>query len=232
MTTNDERLNEFSFNIGLKFNNSKLLEQVFIHRSFLNEHPKYYLDHNERLEFLGDAVLELIVTEYLYLNYQEPEGILTNWRSAIVKGEMLAKLASKINLEDYLKLSRGEQQNSGRARNLILANTFEALIGATYLDQGYEIAKKFVTKYLLVELKDIIEAGSYVDNKSKLQELIQDKEGFTPNYQVIEETGPDHSKEFNVGVFVNDKMLGKGVGSSKQRAEQEAAKQALEKIKL
>lgn len=216
--------------IDIKFNNDELFKRVFIHRSYLNEHKGYKGENNERLEFLGDAVLELVVTEYLYKNYPNPEGELTNWRSAIVKGEMLAKIAKKLDIGEFMQLSKGEEKAGGKAKNIILANTFEALIGAIYLDQGYDNAKKMINTQLLVELPNIIENKLFVDSKSQLQELVQEKNNVTPIYNVLKEIGPDHNKKFEIGVSVNDKMIGKGCGSSKQKAEQEAALDALDKL--
>lgn len=221
---------EFEKNIRIKFKNKELLQQVFVHRSYLNENPNFGLDHNERLEFLGDAVLELVVTEYLYLNYNNPEGELTNWRSALVKGQMLSQIATDLGLNNYLFLSRGEAQSQGKARQLILANTFEALIGAIYLDQGYRKCQQFIAKNLVIRLKRILDDELFKDAKSRLQELSQDVNAITPIYKVISESGPDHAKVFNVGVFIGeDKLLAEGTGNSKQEAEQDAAQKALEK---
>ncbi|MDO8513369.1 MAG: ribonuclease III [bacterium] len=225
----DKNFSNFEKKIGIKFKNSDLLCQVFVHRSFLNENPSFKLEHNERLEFLGDAVLELITTEYLYKNFPNPEGELTNWRSALVKGEMLAKVAGDLAMSDYLYLSRGEAKSGGKGRQIIMANALEALIGAIYLDQKMEKAKDFVNRYILGHLPEILELGLHVDAKSRLQELVQEREGFTPNYRVIGESGPDHDKRFIVGVFVNDRMIGEGAGASKQAAEQVAASKALER---
>lgn len=224
---NDD-LKSFSNKINIKFNNIDLLKQVFVHRSYLNENPSFGLDHNERLEFLGDAVLELIVTEFLYKNYSNPEGELTNWRSALVKGEKLSEVAGKLGMNDYLYLSRGEAQSTGKSRQLILANAFEALIGAIYLDKGYKQTQEFINKELLIYLSEILEKKLYKDAKSSLQELAQDQLGITPNYEVLEESGPDHAKNFVIGVYIGDKMIGKGSGMSKQQSEQAAAKNALE----
>lgn len=221
-------LKELEEKIGINFNNKSLLETAFIHRSYINEH-RSIKEHNERLEFLGDAVLELIVTEFLYANYENPEGDLTNWRSALVKTESISEAAKKLGYEKYLKMSRGESKSSGRARQLILANSFEAVIGAIYLDQGYEVAKKFIQEKLIINLPEIINNKLYVDPKSNFQELAQDKEGITPRYEVISEEGPDHDKKFTVVVKLGDKVWGKGVGSSKQLAQQEAARKAVEK---
>jgi len=213
--------------LRIKFSDQALLEQVFIHRSYLNEAAKADLEHNERLEFLGDAVLELIVTEYLYKNFDNTEGELTNWRSSIVRGEVLAKVAGELGLGEFLRLSRGEEKSGGRERSLILANTFEALVGAIYLDKGYDITQTFVSQHLISLLPEIIEKQLHIDPKSKLQELAQEKLSRTPEYKVLEESGPDHAKVFIIGVYAGGKLLAKGSGSSKQRAEQSAAAEAL-----
>jgi ribonuclease-3 len=213
--------------LGGEFNNLELLITAFTHRSYLNEHKKTVKAHNERLEFLGDAVLELVVTEFLYGNYSEPEGILTNWRSSLVRTESISAAGEKLGFNDYLRLSRGEKRGSDRAREQILANCFEAVLGAIYLDKGYEVAKKFVTDNLLVTFDKILETGSWMDPKSRLQELAQSADGATPQYRVLEEEGPDHEKTFTVGVFVDDALKGKGNGPSKQYAQQRAAEAAL-----
>lgn len=223
-------LNVFEKNINVKFHNQELLKQVFVHRSYLNENPKFKLENNERLEFLGDAVLELIVTEYLYKNYKNPEGELTNWRSALVKGQMLSKIAENISINDYLYLSRGEEKSTGKARQIILANAFEALIGAVYLDHDYDTAKKFVSDVLIKYLSEILEKELYKDAKSRLQELSQEINAITPVYNVVSESGPDHAKIFKIGVFIGEKLFGEGSGDSKQEAEQKAAEAALEKV--
>jgi len=215
--------------VNINFNNKDLLEQAFVHRSYLNENPKFPLSDSERLEFLGDAVLELVVTEYLFLNYPNPEGDLTNWRSALVRGQTLSEIASNLEFDNYLYLSRGEAKGNGRARQLILANNFEAFIGAIYLDQGMDVAKNFIEKYIIVRLKKILEEELHIDPKSKFQEIAQEKTGITPIYKLIKEEGPDHEKKFTIGVFVGDKMYGKGVGFSKQAAEIQAAEKALSK---
>ncbi|MCD6177812.1 ribonuclease III [bacterium] len=214
--------------LNLTFNNQDLLIQAFVHRSYLNEHPDFHLGHNERLEFLGDAVLELVVTEYLYENYPDKtEGELTNWRAALVNSHQLAQVAKELGLEEFLLLSKGEEKDNSKARLYILANNFEALIGAIYLDLGYDASKKFIKKHLIKELPRIIEKGLYKDPKSRLQEESQERLGITPTYKVLEEWGPDHAKHFIVGVFLNDQLIAKGQGSSKQEAEIEAAKKAL-----
>ena len=227
MERNNQQLQELEKRIGIKFKDEKLLKQVFIHRSFLNENVGTDLDHNERLEFLGDAVLELIVTDHLFKNYPNPEGELTNWRSALVKGAMLSKVATNLKIGELLYLSKGEEKTGGKSRSLILANTFEALIGAIYLDLGFEATKKFIDKYLIVNLPTILEDQSYIDPKSKLQELSQAKENITPIYKVLKEFGPDHNKSFTVGVSMGENLIGQGSGSSKQKAEQAAASDAL-----
>ena len=218
---------EFEQSIGVQFRDKSLLEQVFIHRSYLNEHKSLNLEHNERLEFLGDAVLELAVTKYLYENYDKPEGDLTNWRSALVKGESLSVEAKRIGLDLFLKTSRGEAKNMGKARDILLANAFEALIGAIYLDQDFDEAYNFVLKNIIYKLEDILENGSYFDAKSRFQEMSQDKFGITPSYEVISEVGPDHNKIFTVAAYLNEKKVGQGEGSSKQKAQTDAAQSAL-----
>ncbi len=206
-----------------------LLQKAFTHRSYLNEHKKTIAEHNERLEFLGDAVLELVVTEYLFLNYNEAEGILTNWRSSLVRTESIGSIAKKLGFENYLRLSKGEKRGSQRARDQILANCFEAVIGAIYLDQGYSVVQKFIQDNLIVTLNNILSTGSWVDPKSKLQEVVQSQELATPFYKVVSETGPDHEKTFTVAVFADNKIIGQGIGPSKQLAQQQAAIDALEK---
>jgi ribonuclease-3 len=223
-------LEEFQTNIGVKFTDLTLLDRAFIHRSYLNEHPKAGLEHNERLEFLGDAVLELVVTDFLYRNYENPEGDLTNWRSALVKTESLAAVAEKLQLAQYFKLSRGESKGNARSHALISANSVEALIGAIYLDQGYEPAMNFITEHIVSRLPEILKDGTWMDPKSKFQETSQEQFGLTPGYKVIEESGPDHDKVFTIGVYVGDKLYGKGSGSSKQAAQQAAAAKALDKL--
>lgn len=219
----------FEKKLDLKFKNKDLLTQAFVHRSYLNENPGFNLDQNERLEFLGDAVLELIVTEELYKRYPEKsEGELTNWRASLVNAKMLTSVAEELNFNDFLLLSKGEMKELGKARQYILANTFEALIGSIYLDSGYEPAEKFIKKYLIVKLSDIIKNGSYRDAKSQFQEEAQDRVSITPVYKVIKEWGPDHQKNFTVGVFLAEELVANGEGSSKQEAEESAAKQGLE----
>jgi len=214
--------------LNLTFKNKDFLIQAFVHRSYLNENPDFYLPHNERLEFLGDAVLELIVTQYLYQKYpKKSEGELTNWRAALVNAKQLSEIAKDLDFNDFLLLSRGEAKELGKARMYILANTFEAFIGGLYLDQGYESCKKFIEKHLIKELPHIIEAGLFKDAKSRFQEEAQERVGITPIYKVLEEWGPDHAKHFIIGVFLGENLVAKGEGSSKQEAEEEAAKEAL-----
>lgn len=215
--------------LGVTFNDVSLLVLAFTHRSYVNEHRKTVTEHNERLEFLGDAVLELVVTEFLYNNYSEPEGILTNWRSSLVRTESISAAGHRSDFEPLLLLSRGEKRGSERARAQILANTYEAVIGALYLDQGYEAAKQFIAKSLLPTFDEILESGSWMDAKSHLQEKAQAVDNATPVYKVIEEEGPDHDKIFTVGVYVGDKLMGRGSGPSKQIGQQEAASEALQK---
>jgi ribonuclease-3 len=217
--------------LGVTFVNIELLLQAFTHRSYLNEHKKTVKQHNERLEFLGDAVLELVTTEFLYNNYTEQEGILTNWRSSLVRTESISAAAARLDFESMLRLSKGERRGTDRARAQILANTYEAVIGAIYLDQGYEASRDFIQKSLLVTFEEILATGSWMDSKSHLQELVQSLEGQTPSYRVMSEEGPDHDKTFNIGVFVNGKLLGQGSGASKQIGQQKAADMALKKLK-
>ncbi len=211
------------------FNDPRLFLTAFTHRSYLNEHRKSAFEHNERLEFLGDAVLELVVTEYLYANFDQPEGVLTNWRAALVRTESIGAAAQRLGFADYLRLSRGEKRGSDRARDQILANTFEAVIGAIHLDQGYDAAAKFIDANILSTLEQILKTGSWLDAKTRLQEYIQSEEGVTPQYKVMEEDGPDHDKVFVVGVYTDGKLRGKGSGHSKQSAQQSAAEDALSK---
>ena len=227
-----QNLNNFEKKIEIDFKDKKILQQVFIHRSFLNENPEKHLNHNERLEFLGDAVLEFIVTEYLYQNYPDPEGELTSWRSALVKGRTLSDLAKDLDMNEYLLLSRGEAKSEGRAREFILANAYEALIGAIYLDQGMDKTTQFVNNHLIKLLPEIIKKGLHRDPKSYLQEIFQAKEKTTPIYKVIKEIGPDHNKEFIIGVFIGNRLLGEGKGNSKQLAQRAAASAVLSKLKL
>lgn len=214
--------------IRIKFKNPVLLEMVFVHKSYINENKTEVKEDNERLEFLGDAVLELVTTEFLFESFPDAqEGQLTSFRSALVKGNHLSEVARQLELGEYLLLSHGEEKSGGREKNYILANVLEALIGAIYLDRGFITAHKFISKFILIKLGDILKKGLHIDAKSKLQEIYQDKMGITPIYSVLSENGPDHNKNFEVGVYVGEKLIGKGTGSSKQKAEQDAAVQAL-----
>jgi ribonuclease-3 len=225
--TPEENIEPVEKSLGVVFSNKDILLRALAHRSYLNENPDFTLDHNERLEFLGDAVLELIVTDYLYRTYPLPEGEMTNLRSAVVRGEMLSKIAQEMGIEGHLLLSKGEERDHGKARQYILANAVEAVIGAIYEDQGYDAAKTVVDKFIISKLPEVIEKGLHIDTKSKFQELSQEKFRITPAYKVLSETGLDHQKEFTVGVFLHDKKMGEGHGSSKQEAQQQAAAAAL-----
>jgi ribonuclease III len=215
--------------LGGEFGDISLLVTALTHRSYVNEHRSTVKEHNERLEFLGDAVLELVVTEFLYKNHSEPEGILTNWRSSLVRTESIGAAAARLGFEPLLRLSRGEKHGTERARAQILANSFEAVTGALYLDKGYEAAKVFITENILSTFDEILKTGSWMDPKSHLQEVVQSQGGSTPQYRVISEEGPDHDKTFTVGVFVDETMQGQGEGPSKQAAQVAAASAALKK---
>ncbi len=219
----------FEKEIGVSFIDAALLRQAFTHRSYLNEHRSEGGGHNERLEFLGDAVLELVSTHFLYEKYPDkPEGDLTAFRASLVNAITLSEVASALGMNDYLLLSRGEAKDNGRARQMLLANAFEALIGAIYLDQGYDAAKVFIENNLFPKIDEIVKKRLWQDPKSTLQEKIQEAEGSTPHYTVLKETGPDHDKHFTVGVYAKDMLLAQGDGKSKQEAEQTAARAALE----
>ncbi len=207
----------------------ELLDRVFIHRSYVNEHRKKGIRSNERLEFLGDAVLELVTTEYLFRNFDNPEGDLTNWRSALVKKPTLSAVATSLGLGKYLKLSHGEDKSGGREKDYLLANTVEALIGYIYLVGGYAKAELFIHKAIIIKLQEILENNLHIDAKSHFQESAQEKLGITPNYKVLKEEGPDHLKTFTMGVYLDDELIGEGKGNSKQEAEQSAARDGLEK---
>jgi ribonuclease-3 len=227
MTVNEQKLSILEDTIGIKFKNRDLLRQAFIHRSYLNENREKGLEHNERMEFLGDAVLELAVTEHLFEHYQKPEGVLTSWRSAIVRGRSLSDEAKKLKIDELLLTSRGEARNVGKAKDLLLANAFEALIGAIYIEHGYKKAFWFIERFLIYKLLSVIENGENIDPKGRFQELAQDKFSITPTYFVLEESGPDHNKEFVVSANLGDKEISRGNGSSKQSAQIAAAKAAL-----
>lgn len=213
--------------LGIEYNNIQLLITALTHRSYVNEHKKSVTEHNERLEFLGDAVLELVVTDYLFNNFTEAEGILTSWRASLVRTESIGEAGQVLGYESLIRMSKGEKHGSTRARMQIVANAFEATVGSIYLDQGYEAASTFIHKYIITKLPTILDTGTWRDPKSHLQEVSQQTDGATPVYRVITEEGPDHDKVFTLGAYVKDKMMGKGVGPSKQSAQQEAAKAAL-----
>lgn len=223
-------LTKLEKDLGFKFKNKELLRQAMVHRSYLNEHPDFACGHNERLEFLGDAVLEIVITEYLFLNYPEtPEGDLTNWRASLVNSKMLYIIATELELENYLYLSRGEAKDKNKkSRHYILANAVEALIGAIYLDQSLVEAKEFILKLIAVKLPEILKTQAYLDPKSCFQEKSQDKRGVTPHYEILAEEGPDHAKIFTVGLYLGDDLITKGLGSSKQEAQVNAAAKGLE----
>lgn len=214
------------------FKNLNLLKQAMVHRSYLNEHPGFKVGHNERLEFLGDAVLEIIVTEYLFLNFKDvPEGDLTNWRASLVNSKMLYEVAQELKIEDYLYLSKGEAKDKNKkSRQFILANAVESIIGAIYLDQGLSVAKKFVLKNIISKLDIILKNQLYLDPKSRFQEKAQEEKGITPQYQILEESGPDHAKTFKVGLYLGDEMITTGTGSSKQEAQISAAEAGLRQL--
>ena len=227
----DKNFHKIEDTIGIEFKNKDILVQALVHRSFLNENREFPLAQNERLEFLGDAVLELSVTQYLFNNYLNPEGELTNWRAALVNGTMCATVARDIGLEDYLFLSRGESKdNNTKARDYILANALEALIGAIYFDQGWEMSDQFITRFVITKLPEVLELGLWMDSKSRFQEAAQEIVGITPTYRVTNEEGPDHEKEFTIAVYLNKEKVAEGKGTSKQEAQTDAADVAL-KIK-
>lgn len=215
--------------LGVDIRQVEFFQTAFTHRSYLNEHRNYPLDHNERLEFLGDAVLELVVTEYLFHHYPNPEGELTSWRAALVNGEMLARVGAEIGIEPFLMMSRGESKDTGRSRQYLVANAMEAIIGALYLDQGYDAAREFILRVIVSHLPEVFEQKLYADPKSEFQEQAQTRLGMTPSYRVLSESGPDHDKCFTAGAYIGDDLVAEGTGSSKQEAQREAAKNALKK---
>ena len=223
MSTNE--LKKLQKRIGVIFDNEDLLRQALVHRSYLNEHPEFVSGHNERLEFLGDAVLEIVVTEHLYLNFENTsEGDLTNWRASLVNAKMLYEIAREIGLEDCLYLSKGEARDKNKkSRQFILANAVEAVIGAIYLDHGLPAAKRFILENVVVKLGDILKNRTYLDPKSLFQEKAQELKGVTPHYQILDESGPDHAKVFTVGLYVGEEQVAIGKGSSKQEAQVDAA---------
>ncbi len=226
-------ISKFEKQIGIKFKNRDLLLQAVVHRSYINEHPSFKLGHNERLEFLGDAVLEIVVTEYLFNHFPNtPEGELTNWRASLVNSKMLAKVANEIKLENFIYLSKGEAKDkNSKARQYIIANAVEALIGAIYLDQGIRPATKFIKQNMLSKLDNILANELYLDPKSKFQEKAQEITGITPHYKVLSEKGPDHEKIFEVGLYLNEELIAKAKGSSKQEAQVKAAANGIKKKK-
>ena len=222
------KFSDFEKDTKIVFKNKNLLKQAFIHRSYINENPGSNFSHNERLEFLGDAVLELIVTDFLYKKYPDyTEGELTAIRSALVNAIIISEIALKIGMNDYLLLSKGEAKDRGKARQYILANTYEAYIGAVYLDQGYDVARKFITSTILLRVEEIVSKKLWRDAKSLVQEKAQEFVGVTPVYKVLHESGPDHDKHFTVGILFGPSLVAEGKGKSKQEAEQKAAEMAL-----
>jgi ribonuclease-3 len=220
--------NKIEEKIEVKFKDQNLLIQAFTHRSFLNENKDKGLKHNERLEFLGDAVLELVTTDYLFRAFPDRhEGDLTSFRAALVNTQSISDAATKLGFDEYLRLSKGESKDTGRARSYILANTFESVIGAIYLDQGYKAAEKFISDNLIPMIDQIITEGTWIDAKSKLQEIVQEKHSVTPSYETVKEEGPDHDKIFTVAVYYGDKEIDQGTGKSKQEAEQDVARKIL-----
>ncbi len=216
--------------LGFSFNNIDLLVTALTHRSYVNEHKTAH-EHNERLEFLGDAVLELVSSDFLYRNYNEPEGIMTALRAALVRTESIGAAGKELGYEPLVRLSRGEKQGSERAHEVILADCFEAVIGAIYLDQGYDAAKEFISKHILVKIDEILEEGSWRDPKSYVQELAQKIDGITPVYKTLKEEGPDHDKKFTVGIYVGNDLKGTGTGHSKQEAQTAAAREGVKKYR-
>lgn len=227
MTSDPSKLESI---ISYQFKNRNLLREALTHRSYLNENPNWDVPHNERLEFLGDAVAELSVSEYLFKNYPDKsEGELTSYRAALVNYQFMSKIASAINLDRFIMLSRGEAKDTSKAKEVIVANALEALMGAIYLDGGYGAADSFTRKFITVHLDEIIEKKLYKDAKSLLQEIVQEKLKVTPSYRLLEEKGPDHKKIFRMGAYFGEQLIAEGEGDSKQEAELEAAKHALEK---
>ncbi len=219
--------------LGVNFNDENLLKQALVHRSYLNENPDFAVGHNERLEFLGDAVLEIVVTEYLYLNFTDrPEGDLTSWRASLVNSKMLYEVTPSLGVEDFLYLSKGEARDKDKkSRHFILADALEAIIGAIYLDQGMEVAKDFILKNIVCQLNKVLENQTFLDPKSHFQEKAQEIEGITPHYEILKEEGPDHDKTFTVGLYLNEKLICEGLGSSKQEAQVVAATNGIKKLK-
>jgi ribonuclease-3 len=226
----EEKISELENILGAHFKDKTLLKSALTHKSYLNEHPECFWPHNERLEFLGDAVLELVISEYIFKNIKKSEGEMTSIRAAIVRAESLSEVANNLGLEKFLYLSKGEESDTGRAKKYILANALEAIIGAIFIDQGIEIAKKFIEEKIILPFKDVLNSKEIKDPKTKFQELSQEKFSITPSYKVLEEWGPEHKKNFLVGAYLKDKLVSKGQGFSKQEAEENAAKIALKKL--
>lgn len=232
VSSSERELTNLGKKIGVIFKNADLLKEALTHRSYINENSSWPVSHNERLEYLGDAVLELVVTEYLFKKYQNrQEGELTSFRAALVNYQMLSRVAREIKLGDFIYLSRGESKDAGRAREVILANAFEALVGAIYLDLGYSKVSDFILRFVIPHLDEVIENKLYRDSKSLLQEIVQEKLKITPIYRVLHESGPDHNKKFVVGVFFSEEFVAEGIGASKQEAESSAARTALKTLK-
>ncbi len=225
----EEDLKKLQALLSVQFNDVRVLLSAITHRSYLNEHREATQEHNERLEFLGDAVLELVVTDFLFNKYlDKPEGELTAVRAALVNTVSLSESSTKLGINDYLLMSKGEAKDTGRARNYILANAFEALIGALYIDQGYEAAKDFIAKHLFSKTEKIVDKQLWQDPKSRFQELAQEQTNITPTYETLGQVGPDHDRVFTVGVFLGKEKVAEGQGRAKQEAEQEAALKAME----
>lgn len=220
-------LEQLQSQLTIEIKNPALFHEALTHRSYLNEHKGYRYPHNERLEFLGDAVLELAVTRYLFDHFQNPEGELTSFRAALVNGDMLGKIGQELGLQDFLLMSRGEAKDTGRARGYLIANAMESIIGALYLDQGYEAAQAFIARHIMTRLNSVLTEGLYTDPKSRFQELAQEHTGLTPSYRVLKEWGPDHDRHFVAGVFLDDVLVAEGEGASKQEAQRAAAKAGL-----
>lgn len=220
-------LEQLKKKLAIEIQNPDLFQEALTHRSYLNEHKEYEHPHNERLEFLGDAVLELAVTRYLFDHFDNPEGELTSFRAALVNGDMLGKIGYDLGVEKFLLMSRGESKDTGRARNYLVANAVESIIGALYIDQGYDAAKDFIEKQIVSHLDEVLAEELYTDPKSRFQELAQEKTGVTPGYRVLKEWGLDHDRHFIAGVFLGEELVAEGEGISKQDAQREAAKQGL-----
>ena len=217
--------------LGFEFKDIDLLVTALTHRSYVNEHRATVREHNERLEYLGDAVLELVTSDFLYRNYEYPEGVMTALRAALVRTESIGGAGKELGYEPLVRMSKGEQRGSERAHDSILADCFEAVIGAIYLDQGYETAREFIDKHILVKIEAILEEGSWHDPKSYIQELAQKIDGVTPVYRTLKEEGPDHDKKFTVGIYVGKTLKGTGIGHSKQEAQTEAAREGVKKYR-